>query len=63
MSPVEPTRIGGQTFAWGADAPPSWLTEVASRQAPEYDSDIRAVVLLDEDQLRPGPSFTSSPPS
>ena len=31
-----------------AERPPSWLTELASSQVPEYDSEVGAVVLLDE---------------
>ncbi len=31
-----------------AERPPSWLTELASARIPEYDSDVGAVVLLDE---------------
>ena len=32
----------------GAEEAPRWLTELASRTAPNYDSDVRAVVLLHE---------------
>ena len=31
-----------------AERPPSWLTELASGQVPEYDSEVGAVVLLNE---------------
>ncbi len=40
------------TLAWGSDPPPDWLKEVASRQVPEYASDIEAVVLFDEESVR-----------
>ncbi|MDA0207391.1 MAG: DUF3857 domain-containing protein [Acidobacteria bacterium] len=44
--------IAFSTLAFGADPPPGWLTEVASREIPAYDSDVEAVVLLDEETVR-----------
>lgn len=41
------------TLGMGADAPPpGWLDEVATRDIPEYDGDIPAVVLFDEETVR-----------
>ena len=40
------------SLAYGADAPPQWLSEVATRQAPEYDGDIPAVVLFEDEVVR-----------
>lgn len=44
--------IAGSTLAFGADPPPDWLKEVATRQVPEYESDVEAVVLFDEETVR-----------
>lgn len=44
--------IACSTLAFGADGPPDWLKEVATRQVPEYDSDVEAVVLFDEETVR-----------
>ena len=44
--------IACSTLAFGADPPPDWLKEVATRQVPEYDSDVEAVVLFDEETVR-----------
>ena len=39
-------------LVFGADSPPEWLKEVASRQIPDYESDVEAVVLLDDETVR-----------
>jgi hypothetical protein len=40
-------------LASGADKPPpSWLAEVATREIPEYESDVPAVVLFEEETVR-----------
>jgi len=43
--------IAFSTAAFGAAPPPDWLKEVASRQVPEYESDVEAVVLFDEETV------------
>jgi len=35
-------------YAAKGDRPPAWLTEVATREVPEYDSDVSSVTLFEE---------------
>lgn len=44
--------IAFSTLAFGAEPPPDWLREVASRQVPDYASDVEAVVLFEEETVR-----------
>jgi uncharacterized protein DUF3857/transglutaminase superfamily protein len=45
------TLLAGASILCAADKAPSWLTELATREAPDYDSDISSVTLLKERRI------------